>query len=186
MQDQIPAPYIVYLYGHIFVSESKFGHKHLVSGKRLNPADLRKTIKLAMLMELYFSGVIDFEVSEVGKVMKRKEVIVKMVKDVEETERGFFIEKELLSLLKRLGKVPLRFSINRTIGLEEKFWMDNFAERINLELAERGYLTKINNQFKPVEERVMSLREDAEKIKQRLEEFRAKDPKLAKLIYEAL
>lgn len=186
MRDRIPSSYIVYLYGHIFVPESKFGHKHLVSGKRLNPAELRKMIKLAMLVELYSSGIIDFEVAEVGKLIKRREVVVKMAKDVDYLETGFFIEKDLLSLLKSIGRVPLRFSINKTVGLEEKFWMDSFAERINLELAERGYLAKINNQFKPVEERIMPLRDDVERIKQRLEEFRAKNPELAKLIYEAL
>ncbi|MEM0356933.1 MAG: hypothetical protein QXL77_00950 [Candidatus Bathyarchaeia archaeon] len=186
MQDRIPSPYVVYLYGHIFVPESKFGHKHLVSGKRLNPAELRKTIKLAMLVELYSFGIIDFEIAEVGKLIKRREVFVKMVKNVDDSKAVFFIEKELLSLLKNFGKVPLRFSINRSTGLEEKFWMDTFAERINLELAARGYLTKINNQFRPVEERIMLLREEAERIKQKLEEFRAKNPELAELVYGAL
>lgn len=185
MQNRIPSPYIVYLYGHLFVSESRLGHKHLVSGKRLNPTELRKTIKLAMLVELYFSGVIDFEVVEVGKLlMKRKEVVVKIVRNVEETE--FFIEKELLSLLKSMGRIPLRFNINKAIGLEEKFWMDSFAERINKELAEKGYFTMVNNQLKPVEDKVLSLQKDAERLKQELEKFRTKNPELARLIYDSL
>lgn len=185
MQSSIPSPYIVYLYGHFFVPESKFGHKHLISGKRLNPVKLRKTIKLALLVDLYFSGAIDFEVVEVGKLlMKRKEVVVKIVKNVDETE--FFIQKELLSLLKNMGRVPLRFSINKTIGLEEKFWMDSLAERINKELAEKGYFAKINNQLKPVEDKIIPLQKDVERIKQKLEEFRTKNSELTKLIYESL
>ncbi|MCS7115752.1 MAG: hypothetical protein RMJ15_10930 [Nitrososphaerota archaeon] len=184
MYDKIPAPYVVYLYGHIFVPESRLGHKHLVSGKRLNPTELRKTIKLALLVDLYFSNAIDFEIVEVGKLMKRKEVIVKIVKDVEESD--FFIEKELISILKSVGKIPLRFNISKTVGLEEKIWMDNFAERINVELTKKGYFTKIDNQLRLVGNKIMSLRKEAEGIKQKIEEFKAKNPELAKLIHEAL
>jgi hypothetical protein len=186
LNDELPSPYIVYLYGHMFARESKFGHKHLVSGRRLNPVELRKNIKLALLVDLYLSGVVKFEIVETrGLLGKRKDLVVQAAKDINRSS-NYLIEEEFLALLREKGKIALKFSLNKTTGLEDKFWMDSFAERINKELAEKGYLTKVNNHFTPIMEKVSSLREGAEVIKQRINNFQTKNPGLAKIIYESL
>ena len=186
MDDELPSPYIVYLYGHMFARESEFGHKHSVSGRRLNPVELRKNIKLALLVDLYVSGIIEFEIVETwGLLGKRKDLVVQAVKDINKSS-NYLIEEELLALLREKGKIPLKFSLNKTIGLEDKFWMDSFAERINKELVDKGYLKKVNHHFTPVMEKVNSLREKAETIKKRIKDFQTKNAELAKIIYKSL
>lgn len=186
MQHELPSPYIVYLCGSLFARESKFGHKHLMTNKRLNPIELRKNMKLALLVDLYFSGYVEFEVvKSKGLLVKREDLVIKVIKNIDRIS-NFFIEEELLSLLRENGAVQLKFYINRTTGFEDKFWMDAVAKRIVKELTEKGYLLNEKDKLTLNAEKIVALEEAAKTIKRKIEEFQTKNPELAKIIYKLL
>ena len=172
----------------MFASTSFLGHRHVVSGKRLNPVELRKAIKIATIVNLYESRVIDlFLQVKKGLLRKHEELIIELLKDIEPP--NFLIEKEFLALLKEKRKIPLRFSIPNIygFGIDEKKWMDYTAKIMNQELAKKGYLKKEENgRYLPIEVAIKSLESKALEIKAKVSDFETKKKDIIKKIYANL
>ena len=184
MRNQISPACIVYLYGHILTPSSRFGHKHVTSKKRLDPVKFRKIIKLAMLVDLYNTGAIDFKAHR--RWLGGKQLIVNQLKQIEPFD--VTLEKQFATALNERGELKLDFRINKvfSLGFEEKLWMDRFAEAMNRELTAKGYLKEENGEYAPVQEAINGLEAEVEPIKRQLEEFRIKNAGLVELLENAL
>lgn len=193
MKNEIPASYVVYLYGHMFASSSFPGHKHIVTGKRLNPVELRKAIKLATIVSLYNAGIIDFEIRTTKKrFRKRQDLVIKLLKDLEQS--NLRIEKDMAAFLKEKGELVLNFGIPKIygFGFDEKRWMDFNAMLMNKELAEMGYLSAKApgnyriRQYVPNEEAIKKLEHVAAEIKEKISEFKEKRKDIWEKLYANL
>ena len=186
MEVNIPPSYIAYLYGQMFASPSLFGHKHVVTGKRLNPIELRKAIKKAMLVSLYNDGTIDFEIRiKKGRFRERRELFIKALKNVESSDFSF--ENDLFTLLKQHGETIISF-LHAGFDYEKKL-LDRLANVMNKELAREGYLkeeegryTRARARYTPNVEAIEPLRNIALEIKLKTAEFEAKRKDLTKIL----
>jgi hypothetical protein len=174
----------VYLYGHILTPGSRFGHKHVVSQKRLDSVKFRKIIKLAMLVDFYNSGVIEFEIRR-GK-LGGKQLIVKRLRQIDPFD--VTLEKQFAAIINERGEIKLEFHITNVLplGFEQRVYMDRFAEVMNRELAAKGYLTEDNGRYLPVQQTIKPLEAEVESIKKQIDVFRIKKIELIEFIEKKL
>jgi len=193
--EDLPYAYIVYLHGNLFASSSNLpfrGHKHVVTRKRLDPAQLRRATKVALLVDLYRSGIIDFEIREEKKRFSnkmKKEVFVKLLKEVDQLP-DFGFNKLFLMLLQRDKEVKLEFRVMKWAGVltsADKNYMDLSAKEFNRELAQKTKLIRVQSrraryEFAPNLEDIEHLKDVALRIKEEMSEFKEKNPELYELL----
>jgi hypothetical protein len=140
-------------------------------------------IKMAQLVNLRDSGLIDFEIRIRRRILCRRELFIKCIGPINNSSH-FGFEKNFLLLLTKRNEIRLNFRIPHTIGfgVEEKIVMDQLANKMNQELMTLGYLERANGKWLPITNKVKALESESRIIKSRLSEFQHLEPDLYKLI----
>ena len=132
----------------MFASVSSNGYLHVVSGSKLDPSQLRKAIKTAMLVDWYNAGIIEFEIRASKEMLWKSstKLFIKLVKETElsdfEVERRFMMEMRL----RENKEAQLYFRVPKPLfsgGREERRVLDILTNMMNLELVDMGYLKEV-------------------------------------------
>ena len=175
----------------MFASVSSNGYLHVVSGSKLDPSQLRKAIKTAMLVDWYNAGIIEFEIRASKEMLWKSstKLFIKLVKETElsdfEVERRFMMEMRL----RENKEAQLYFRVPKPLfsgGREERRVLDILTNMMNLELVDMGYLKEVEGEYVPVRKKIDALKDEAMEIRRRMSEFKEKNPETYRIMQEAV